>query len=178
VPRSISCCQPPTRNRYVGTPHTGSSRCLVESYPPSNVDCTMNAEVDHTIYWGLRALPLNNLPDPRFYLRSSQQDAAYGWMSNGTQTSRFLLLLTGDIGRGKTLLSRRLIVRLAPAQYDFALICQPEDCGPCASRPLHGRGDDVVYYGTHGRRGPMNRRVYQRRRGGHPWTHEGHRSAL
>jgi tRNA A37 threonylcarbamoyladenosine biosynthesis protein TsaE len=245
VPRSISCCQPATRNRCVGIPHTGSSRRLVESYPPSNVDCTMNAEVDHTIYWGLRALPFNNVPAPRFYVRSSQHDAANRWLSYWIQTRRCLLLLTGDMGCGKTLLSRRL----SPTQYDIPLVTapalspselldealpqfgfdlvrskagrlrtlnerlqsnaqrgtssvvvvdeakaiesmksfkklllltniqlidrflstvvligQPEDRRPCASRPLHGRGDDVVYYGAHGSREPSNRPVCQRRR--------------
>ena len=173
MPRSISCCQPATRNRCVGTPHTGSSRRLVESYPPSNVDCMMNAEVDYTIYWGLRALPFINVPDPRFYVRSSQHDAANKWLSYGIRTCRCLLLLTRDMGCGKTLLSRRL----SPAQYDIVLIGQPENRGPCASRPLHGRGDDVVYYGTHGSREPSNRPVYQRRRRGHPWAHKGHRTA-
>ena len=96
----------------------------------------MNAEVDYTIYWGLRALPFNNVPDPRFYVPSSQHDAANRWLSYGIQTRKCLLLLTGEIGCGKTLLSRRLIVGLSPAQYDVALICQPEDRGPCASRPF------------------------------------------
>jgi general secretion pathway protein A len=34
-------------------------------------------------------------------------------------------LLTGDIGCGKTLLSRRLIVGLPPARYDVALVANP-----------------------------------------------------
>jgi general secretion pathway protein A len=85
----------------------------------------MNSEIDYTIYWGLRALPFDNVPDPRFYVPSSQHDAAHRWLSYGIQTRKGMLLLTGDIGCGKTLLSRRLIVGLSPAQYDVALVANP-----------------------------------------------------
>jgi len=97
----------------------------VESYPPSDDDGTMNSEDDYTIYWGLRALPFDNVPDPRFYVPCSQHDAVYRWLSYGIQTHKGMLLLTGDIGCGKTLLSRRLIVGLSPAQYDVALVANP-----------------------------------------------------
>ena len=125
MPRSINCSLPAARNRCVGTPHTGSSRRLAESYPPSDDDGTMNSEVDYTIYWGLRALPFDNVPDPRFYVPCSQHDAAHRWLSYGIQTHKNTLLLAGDIGCGKTLLSRRLIVGLSPAQYDVALVANP-----------------------------------------------------
>ena len=85
----------------------------------------MSSEIDYTTYWGLRALPFDNVPDPRFYVPSSQHDAAYRWLSYGIQTRKGMLLLTGDIGCGKTLLSRRLILGLLPAQYDVALVANP-----------------------------------------------------
>ena len=98
---------------------------MAGSYPPSDDDGTMNSEADYTIYWGLRALPFDNVPDPRFYVPCSQHDAAHRWLSYGIQTRKGMLLLTGDIGCGKTLLSRRLIVGLSPAQYDVALVANP-----------------------------------------------------
>jgi len=125
VPRSSSCSLPATRNGCAGTPHTGSSGCVVESYPPSDEDGTMNSAVDYTIYSGLRALPFNNVPDPRFYVPCSQHDAVHRWLSYGIQTRKGIPLLTGDIGCGKTLLSRRLIVGLPPAQYNVALVANP-----------------------------------------------------
>lgn len=85
----------------------------------------MNVDADYTNYWGLRALPFENVPDPRFYVPSSQHDAAHKWLSYGIQTCKGVLLLTGDIGCGKTLLSRRLIVGLASARYDVALVANP-----------------------------------------------------
>jgi general secretion pathway protein A len=85
----------------------------------------MNVEIDYARYWGLRAVPFDNVPDPRFYVPCSEHDAAHRWLSYGIQAGKGLLLLTGDIGCGKTLLSRRLIVGLSPAQYDVALVANP-----------------------------------------------------
>lgn len=86
---------------------------------------TMNLEVDYSRYWGLRAFPFDNVPDPQFYVSCSQHDAAHRRLSYGIQTGKGMLLLTGDIGCGKTLLSRRLIVGMPPTRYDVALVANP-----------------------------------------------------
>ncbi len=85
----------------------------------------MKSADDYRRYWGLRALPFDNVPDPRFYVPCAQHDAALRWLSHGVQTRKGMLLLTGDIGCGKTLLSRRLIVGLPSAGYDVALVANP-----------------------------------------------------
>ena len=95
------------------------------SHLPTDDDGTMNSEVDYTKYWGLRALPFDNVPDPRFYVSCSQHEAAHRRLSYGIQTGKGMLLLTGDIGCGKTLLSRRLIVGMTPTRYDVALVANP-----------------------------------------------------
>jgi general secretion pathway protein A len=46
-------------------------------------------------------------------------------LSYGIHTGKGILLLTGDIGCGKTLLSRRLIVGMMPTRYDVALVANP-----------------------------------------------------
>lgn len=74
----------------------------------------MSVEVDYTIHWALQALPFDNVPGPCFYVPSSQHDVAHQWLSYGIQARKGILLPTGDIGCGKTLLSRRLIVGLSP----------------------------------------------------------------
>src|ERR1043165_7468550 len=125
VPRSISCFLPTTRNRCAGTPNTRSPKRMVKSYTLSDDGGTMNSELDYTIYWELRAPPFDNVPDPRFYVPCSQHDVAHRWLSYGIQARKGMLLLTGDIGCGKTLLSRRLILGLPPAQYDVALVANP-----------------------------------------------------
>lgn len=88
-------------------------------------DGRMNSEADYTRHWKLRSLPFDNVPDPRFYVPCSQHDAAHRWLSYGVQTGKGLLLLTGDVGCGKTLLSRRLVIELLPARYDVALVANP-----------------------------------------------------
>jgi general secretion pathway protein A len=85
----------------------------------------MNTEVDYSRYWGLSALPFDNVPDPRFYVSCLQHETAHRWLSYGIHTGKGILLLTGDIGCGKTLLSRRLIVGMLPNRYDVALVANP-----------------------------------------------------
>lgn len=97
----------------------------MKSSLPRDDDGTMNETIDYTTYWGLRTVPFDNVPDPRFYVPCSQHDAAHRWLSYGIQTRKGILLLTGDIGCGKTLLSRRLIVGLSPDRYDVALVANP-----------------------------------------------------
>lgn len=125
VPRLISCSPPATRSQCPGTPLIGFSRRVMKSSSLRDDGGKMNEAIDYTLYWGLRAFPFDNVPDPRFYVPCSQHDAAHRWLSYGIQTRKGILLLTGDIGCGKTLLSRRLIVGLSPAQYDVALVANP-----------------------------------------------------
>ncbi len=97
----------------------------MQSPIPTDDSATLNPDIEYTGYWELRALPFDNVPDPRFYVPCSQHDAAHKWLSYGIQARKGILLLTGDIGCGKTLLSRRLIVGLSPARYDVALVANP-----------------------------------------------------
>lgn len=92
---------------------------------PTEDDGMMNVEYDYTSYWGLRSLPFDNVPDPRFYVSCSEHETAHRWLSYGVQTGKGMLLLTGDIGCGKTLLSRRLILGMTPTRYDVALVANP-----------------------------------------------------
>lgn len=92
---------------------------------PTEDDGMMNVEFDYTSYWGLRSLPFDNVPDPRFYVSYSEHETAHRWLSYGVQTGKGILLLTGDIGCGKTLLSRRLILGMTPTRYDVALVANP-----------------------------------------------------
>ena len=98
---------------------------MMQLHRSPDSDGMMSVEVNYTRYWGLRALPFDNVPDPRFYVSCSQHEAAHRWLSYGVQTGKGMLLLTGDIGCGKTLLSRRLIVGMAPTRYDVALVANP-----------------------------------------------------
>lgn len=85
----------------------------------------MQDAMDYTGYWTLRAAPFDNVPDPRFYVPSPQHEAALQRLRYGIQGRKGIMMLTGEIGCGKTLLSRQLIVGLAASQYDVALVANP-----------------------------------------------------
>jgi type II secretory pathway predicted ATPase ExeA len=72
-----------------------------------------------------------------------------------------MLLLTGDIGCGKTLLSRRLIVELPPTQYDVALVGNPALCSSkLLDEVLSQFGLDLVRSKA-GRLRPLNERMHR-----------------
>lgn len=81
-------------------------------------------------YYGLTSRPFKKTPDPRFLFMSKEHSEALARMQYGVE-ERELVLLSGDIGTGKTTLSRALIdslddtflpiliinPRLSPAQF-------------------------------------------------------------
>ena len=76
-------------------------------------------------YWGLKASPFENVPDPRFYFPSTKHEEGLHRLLYGIQARKGAVLLTGEIGCGKTTLSRKLIQHLAQDRYDTALIANP-----------------------------------------------------
>ena len=81
--------------------------------------------LSYEFYWGLTELPFENVPDPKFYFPTPMHEEALHRLLYGIQTRKGALLLTGEIGCGKTLLSRELGLHLAGQQYDMALIANP-----------------------------------------------------
>lgn len=59
-------------------------------------------------YYGLKARPFSKTPDPKFLFMSREHNEALARMQYGVE-ERELVLLTGEIGTGKTTLSRALI---------------------------------------------------------------------
>lgn len=86
---------------------------------------SLPSEVGYESYWGVEAHPFDNVPDPRFYVPSAKHETARGRLLYGIQARKGALLLTGEIGSGKTLLSRALILNLPKAKYDVALMANP-----------------------------------------------------
>lgn len=76
-------------------------------------------------YWGLREAPFENVPDPRYYFPSVKHESARQRLRYGIQARKGAVMLTGEIGCGKTLLSRELIVNLPRSQYDIGLVANP-----------------------------------------------------
>lgn len=76
-------------------------------------------------HWGLALRPFENVPDPRFYVPSAHHEAAKERIRYGLYGRKGLVMLTGEIGSGKTLLSRSLILSLPPSRFDVGLVTNP-----------------------------------------------------
>ncbi len=76
-------------------------------------------------FWGLKKAPFDNVPDPCFYFPSSRHEEGLHRLTYGVEARKGAVMLTGEIGCGKTLLSRALIQHLASERYDVALIANP-----------------------------------------------------
>lgn len=82
-------------------------------------------QAHYAAYWGLQELPFENTPDPKFYFPSAKHEEALHRLLFGVTTRKGAVMLTGEIGCGKSLLSRTLIQHLSSQQYDTALIANP-----------------------------------------------------
>jgi len=75
-------------------------------------------------YFGLHEPPFSIAPNPRYLYMSGQHEEALAHLLYGIEADGGFILLTGEVGTGKTTLSRRLIEQL-PETTDFALILNP-----------------------------------------------------
>lgn len=76
-------------------------------------------------YWGLNETPFSLTPDPRFlYLGRAHEDALM-MLHYAITRNKGAAMLTGDIGLGKTTISRKLIELLDPVQTRMVLIVNP-----------------------------------------------------
>lgn len=76
-------------------------------------------------YWGLGEIPFKNTPDPRFIYYSSEHEEALVRLLYVVTEGRGGLLLTGEYGCGKTLLSRVFLKELSESRFLVALITNP-----------------------------------------------------
>ena len=75
-------------------------------------------------YFGLQAEPFSIAPDPQFLYLSERHQEALAHLSYGLQGSGGFILLTGEVGTGKTTVSRALLEQL-PEQTHTAFILNP-----------------------------------------------------
>jgi len=76
-------------------------------------------------YWGLKQYPFENTPDPAFFYFSAEHQEALSRIMYAIQRNKGGILLTGEIGCGKTVLSRVLIQQLTNENFDIALVNNP-----------------------------------------------------
>jgi len=60
-------------------------------------------------FFGLRELPFNNTPDPRFFYATPDHEEALASLIYAVREKKGFVLLTGEVGAGKTLVARLLI---------------------------------------------------------------------
>ncbi|MBV6458110.1 MAG: IS481 family transposase ISChy3 [Fimbriimonadaceae bacterium] len=76
-------------------------------------------------YWGLTEQPFALTPDPRFLFLSRQHEDALMMLHYAITRNKGAAMLSGDIGLGKTTVSRKLLELLSPVQYRIVLIVNP-----------------------------------------------------
>jgi len=75
-------------------------------------------------FFGIEERPFFNTPDPQFLFLSSRHKEALAHLLYGVESGSGFVLLTGEVGTGKTTLSRYLAQQL-PANVDLALCVNP-----------------------------------------------------
>jgi len=76
-------------------------------------------------HWGLTAAPFQNVPDPKFFFLSTQHREGLARLMYSVKHNKGAALLVGEVGCGKTTLSREFIVELAREKYDIGLVTNP-----------------------------------------------------
>lgn len=79
----------------------------------------------HESYWGLTEPPFSLTPDPRFLYLSRKHEDALMMLHYAITRNKGAACLTGDIGLGKTTLSRKLLDLLDPVRHKVVLIVNP-----------------------------------------------------
>ena len=76
-------------------------------------------------FYGLREFPFNVNPDPRFLFQTRDTEEALACMTYGIQQRRGFVLLSGEVGTGKTTLLNKLLEWLRGEKMSTAFIFYP-----------------------------------------------------
>ena len=76
-------------------------------------------------YWGLEELPFENVPDPRFFYPSAEHQEALLRLFYAVNSRKGAVMLTGEVGCGKTVISRALIQDLPADRYEVGVVANP-----------------------------------------------------
>ncbi len=76
-------------------------------------------------YFGLKDLPFSIAPDPRYLYMSERHREALAHLVYGLNSEGAFILLTGDVGTGKTTVSRCLLEQI-PDNTKLALVLNPK----------------------------------------------------
>ena len=76
-------------------------------------------------HFGFRELPFSITPDPRYLFLSEQHREALAHLLYGIKSDGGFVLLTGEVGTGKTTVCRCLLEQI-PENTDIAFILNPK----------------------------------------------------
>lgn len=76
-------------------------------------------------FYGFREMPFNITPDPRFLFLSKGHQEALQHLRYGIREKKGFIVLTGEVGCGKTTLCRQLLEEMDPNNIETALILNP-----------------------------------------------------
>ncbi len=76
-------------------------------------------------FYGLKANPFNVNPDPRYLFLTRHTEEALACLTYGVQSRKGFVLLTGEVGTGKTTLVNKLLEWLRQQQVPTAFIFNP-----------------------------------------------------
>jgi len=82
-------------------------------------------EIPYLEYFGLAEKPFGMSPDPAFFFESTEHKKAFDYLTFFTSQQEGFALIHGDVGSGKTTISRIFLNSLDKETYNTALILNP-----------------------------------------------------
>ncbi len=87
--------------------------------------CHTVSSLMYRAFYGLREMPFNITPDPKFLYLSPTHQEALQHLKYGVQEWKGFIVLVGEVGCGKTTLCRRFLTEIDNDRFDTALILNP-----------------------------------------------------
>src|SRR5881397_3670008 len=75
----------------------------------------------YTTYFGLREAPFSVTPDPRLFYSNSLYQKALATLLYGIKNKKGFIIVTGDVGTGKTTLLRKLMRNLEATDHSVLI---------------------------------------------------------
>ena len=76
-------------------------------------------------HWGLKQTPFANVPSRNAFFRSPQHEEALRWLLYVIENRKGVAMLTGEVGSGKTTVTKALADYLNKDQVQFTMISNP-----------------------------------------------------
>ncbi len=77
-------------------------------------------------YWNLKEEPFKNVPDRNLFFKSNPHDEALVRLLYAVEHRKGAAMLTGEVGSGKTTVSRVLMKKLSKDRFEIATIVNPD----------------------------------------------------